>query len=189
MSLQEPKNLENQIWQINNSMMDCQLCPLKETRTQVVPGTGNPQAKIMIIGEAPGRNEDQGGEPFIGAAGKLLNEMLSSIGLNRADIYITNVVKCRPPQNRDPLPFEIHSCLPYLKSQILAINPQVIVTLGRFAMNIFIPGAQISQLHGQIQKIDQLSIIPLYHPAAAIYQQKLKATLFQDFQKIKEFLN
>jgi len=174
--------------EFHQSIANCSKCALCQSRTQVVPGTGNPHASIMFIGEAPGKNEDIQGEPFVGAAGKFLNEMLAEIGLKREDIFIANTVKCRPPNNRDPLPEEIKTCLPYLKQQILLIKPKVIVTLGRFSMNLFFPDAQISKVHGQILMKDSLKVIALYHPAAALYNGGMRETLKQDFQVLKKFL-
>lgn len=171
------------------SIADCKKCRLCENRTQVVPGSGNPHADIMFIGEAPGKNEDLQGIPFIGAAGKFLNEMLETIGLKREDIFIANTVKCRPPNNRDPLPDEIATCLPYLKEQILLIKPKIIVTLGRFSLNLFFPDAQISKVHGQILTKDSLKVLSLYHPAAALYNGGMRETLKQDFQILKNFID
>jgi DNA polymerase len=146
-----------------------------------VPGAGNPQADILFIGEGPGKKEDEQGAPFVGAAGKFLNELLDSIGVKREEVFIANVVKCRPPGNRDPLPAEIETCLPYLKTQILLIQPKIIVTLGRFSMHLFIPGASISKIHGQIQQQRNLLILPLYHPAVALYNGGMREVLKKDF--------
>lgn len=164
-------------------------CTLKSTATQAVPGDGNPDADIMFVGEAPGKKEDEQGVPFVGAAGKFLAEMLSGVGLKREDIYITNVVKYRPPDNRDPLPEEIASCMPWLHEQIRIIRPKVIVTLGRHAMEHFVPGKKISEVHGQAFRrtfadIGEQVFFVLYHPAAALYNGSLRATLIADFQKI-----
>lgn len=159
-------------------------------RNNAVPGEGDFGAEIMFIGEGPGQNEDLEGRPFCGAAGKLLDELITSIGLERSQVFISNVVKCRPPQNRDPKPTEIATCFPYLMRQIELINPKVIVTLGRHSMGEFLPESlgPISKIHGQIfpsHDSDRL-ILPLYHPAVALYNAKMKDVLIEDFKKIKE---
>lgn len=168
-------------------------CALRDSATQAVPGDGSANASIMFIGEAPGKNEDVQGIPFIGAAGKFLAEMLASIGLKREDIYITNVVKYRPPDNRDPLPQEIADCMPWLHEQIKIIEPKLIVTLGRHAMEHFIPGKKISEIHGQAFRRTFPDIGPrvffaLYHPAAALYNGGMRSTLIEDFKKIPKVL-
>lgn len=161
------------------------ICPdLAAQATQLVFGTGNPDADIVFIGEAPGKNEDLKGEPFVGAAGKFLNEMLAMIGLERGDIYITNIVKYRPPNNRDPLPAEKAAFLPYLQKQIDIIDPKAIVTLGRHSMDSLLPGLTISQVHGQPKRYHDRVFIPLFHPAAALYNGGLRQTLIDDFAKI-----
>lgn len=165
------------------------VCPdLAVTATNLVLGDGNSNADIVFIGEAPGKNEDQQGLPFVGAAGKFLNEMLASIGLERSDVYITNIVKYRPPNNRDPLPEEKKAFWPYLVQQIDVIEPKVIVTLGRHSMEYFLPDQRISQIHGEPKRISfgekKVVILPLYHPAAALYNGGMRATLLQDFGKI-----
>lgn len=163
--------------------------PLAHTANPV-PGHGNPNAEIMFIGEAPGQKEDEQGIPFVGQAGKLLDELLASIGLKREDIYITNVVKFRPPENRDPTPEEKEACMPFLKLEIGIIKPKVIVPLGRHALGTFLPKVNITAAHGKAQKInDGISIFPLYHPAAALHNPNLKGTLFEDIAKLKEFLD
>lgn len=164
-------------------------CALKYEATQAVPGEGNPDADILFIGEAPGKKEDELGVPFVGAAGKFLSEMLTTINLKREDIYITNVVKYRPPNNRDPLPDEIEACMPWLHEQIKIIQPKVIVTLGRHAMEHFIPGKKISEVHGQAFRrtfpdIGEQVFFSLYHPAAALYNGGMRQTLIADFKKI-----
>lgn len=174
--------------ELEEKVRACTICPLHKGRINAVPGAGNPNADIMFIGEGPGKNEDEQGLPFVGAAGKLLDEMLASVGLKREDVYIANVVKCRPPNNRDPLPNEIESCIPYLKEQIVLIQPKIIVTLGRFSMNLFLPDAKISRDHGKLQKVNKLHILPLYHPAAALYNGGLRDTLFQDFSLLSKIL-
>lgn len=168
-------------------------CTLKDQATQAVPGEGSASADIMIIGEAPGKKEDEQGVPFVGAAGKFLSEMLSTIKLKREDIYITNIVKYRPPENRDPNPEEIAACEEWLHEQIKIIEPKIIVTLGRHAMEHFLPGKKISEVHGQIFKqsigrISKQTFFVLYHPAAALYNGSLRQTLIADFQKIPDVL-
>lgn len=168
---------------------------LKEQATQLVFGDGNPDSEVVFIGEAPGKNEDLQGKPFVGASGKFLNEMLAMIGLKREDIYITNIVKYRPPGNRDPKPEEKKVFLPYLQSQLEVIQPKVVVTLGRHSLNCFLPGLQISQVHGEPKRIKlslkeharevlEVVILPLFHPAAALYDGSMRQTLIDDFTKI-----
>jgi uracil-DNA glycosylase family 4 len=166
----------------------CTRCELHRTRTNSVPGEGPADARIMVIGEAPGWNEDQQGRPFVGAAGKFLEELLGAAGLKRSDVFITNVVKSRPPGNRDPLPDEIAACAPFLQRQIDTIDPDVIVTLGRFSMAKWFPGERISRIHGQPKKDGKRLIVPMYHPAAALHQQALKATILEDFGKLPRIL-
>lgn len=170
-------------------MRTCAKCPiLVKNRTQVVPGVGAEDAKIVFVGEAPGVNEDKMGEPFVGAAGNFLNELLASIGLEREQIFITNVIKCRPPENREPLPFEIQNCRPWLDAQISLIRPKVIVTLGRFAMESFLPGKSISKVHGQVFKMGNLTVFAMYHPAAALYQQSQRDVIKNDMLKLPGIL-
>lgn len=175
---------------INQEIISCEKCVLSQTRNNAVPGIGNRSAEIMLIGEAPGKNEDEQGKPFIGRAGKVLDEMLVEIGLERADIFITNVVKCRPPKNRDPLPIEKKSCLKYLAKQIKIVQPKIIVLLGRHAMSNFLPkAAQIGKVHGQVfEGEDGLTYFPVYHPAAALYNPKQKEVLKEDFLKLQQLL-
>lgn len=156
--------------------------------TQLVFGVGNPEADILFIGEAPGKNEDLQGEPFVGAAGKFLNEMLEGIGLKRADIYITNIVKYRPPHNRDPLPEEKTAFLPFLQEQIAIIKPKLIVTLGRHSMDVLLPGLKISQVHGEPKRYKGQVYLPLFHPAAALYNGGMRQTLIEDFSLIPAIL-
>lgn len=182
-----------QLRSIGKKIQKCLQCGLCKTATHVVPGEGNPDADLMFIGEAPGKNEDLQGRPFVGASGKFLTHLIESIGLKREDVFITSVVKCRPPQNRDPKPQEIEACWPWLAHQIKSIKPKVIVTLGRHSMNRFIPGARISEIHGQpvtktIKPFGTITIFPSYHPAAALYAQKLRHPLMDDFKKIKKIL-
>ena len=162
----------------------CPKCDLCKSRTKAVPGEGNPHARIMFIGEGPGFHEDKQGRPFVGPAGQFLVELLASINLKRSDVFITNVVKCRPPGNRDPLPAEINACNDYLERQIAAIDPEVIVTLGRHSMAKFFGGEKISSIHGRGRKIDGRLCIAMYHPAAGLHQQSLKETIRSDFKKI-----
>ncbi len=168
-------------------------CPLKTTATQPVFGDGNPASDIVFIGEAPGKKEDQLGKPFIGAAGKFLSEMLASIGMKREDIYITNIVKYRPPDNRDPLPEEKEMCAPWLVDELNFIAPKVIVFLGRHSMNHFFPTEKISEAHGKLiqKKITSINtqyFLPLYHPAAALYNGSMRKVLTNDFAKIPTIL-
>lgn len=168
-------------------------CALRETATQAVPGDGNPDADIVFIGEGPGRDEDIQGKPFVGAAGKFLNEMLGAIKLKREDVYITNVVKYRPPNNRDPLPDEVAACYPWLVEQINLINPKIIILLGRHALERFFPEEKISRVHGKVLKrtvkgIGARDFYALYHPAAALYNGGMRETLIEDFNKIPQVL-
>ena len=175
--------------QLNASLHDCQRCRLASGRTQVVFGTGNPQASIMFVGEAPGFYEDRQGEPFVGAAGKLLTELLQSIGLERSDIYIANVIKCRPPNNRDPLPDEINTCKPFLLQQIELIQPKLVCTLGNFATQTLLERkVGITKVRGQIIRLENFVVFPLLHPAAALHQGNLRVPLKEDFQKLKTVL-
>ena len=170
--------------EIAGEVSTCPKCDLCKTRTKAVPGEGNPHAKIMFIGEGPGYHEDKQGRPFVGPAGQFLDELLASINLKRADVFITNVVKCRPPDNRDPLPAEIEACNPYLERQIAAIKPKVIVTLGRHSMAKFFGNEKISAIHGRARKVNGYLCIAMYHPAAGLHQASLKDTIRADFKKI-----
>ncbi|MEI7603888.1 MAG: uracil-DNA glycosylase [bacterium] len=163
----------------------CERCKLRANATQVVPGAGNPKSEIMFIGEAPGKQEDIQGLPFVGTSGKFLNEMLASIGLNRDDVYIANVLKCRPPENRDPLPEEINACSDWLTEQLNYINPKIVVTLGRFGMARFFGNVKISQVHGKVKYVGDKTYIALYHPAVALYNGGMRQTLLKDFRVIK----
>ncbi|MGE0057806.1 MAG: uracil-DNA glycosylase family protein [Dehalococcoidia bacterium] len=169
---------------LNVQIHSCHACPLGSTRTKAVPGEGPVDADIMLIGEAPGYYEDQQGRPFIGAAGQFLETLLASIGLKRSDVFIANVIKCRPPGNRDPLPDEISSCAGYLQSQRETIQPKVIVTLGRYSLAKFFPGQPISKIHGQGRKVGDTWVVPMYHPAAALHQGSLRRTIEEDFKKV-----
>ena len=166
----------------------CNRCPLAQGRTKAVPGEGPENAAIMFIGEGPGFHEDQQGRPFVGAAGQFLDELLQSIGLKRAEVYITNVVKCRPPGNRDPQPDETAACQSYLDRQIALIKPMVIVTLGRFSMARAFPNEKISAIHGRPRKIGEIVYVPMFHPAAALHQPTLRKTVEEDFAKLPKIL-
>jgi DNA polymerase len=168
---------------------DCTRCELYRSRTNGVPGNGNPQAEIMFIGEAPGWHEDKQGVPFVGAAGQFLNEMLASAGLTRDEVFVTNIVKSRPPGNRDPLPDEIAACSHYLDAQIAAIQPKVIVTLGRFSMARWFPGERISRIHGQARRFGSFVVVPMYHPAAALHQASLRETVEADMAKLPRIID
>ncbi|MGQ9904382.1 MAG: uracil-DNA glycosylase family protein [Anaerolineae bacterium] len=171
-----------------NAVRQCALCPLSQTRTNAVPGEGPASAEIMFVGEGPGFNEDKQGRPFVGAAGQFLNELLQIAGFKREDVYITNVVKCRPPGNRDPLPEEIQACARYLDRQIELINPKVIVTLGRFSMARWFPNEKISATHGKAKRVGGRVVVAMFHPAAALHQQSLRATVEEDFRKLKQIV-
>lgn len=173
---------------IAEEVRGCPLCELSRSRTHAVPGEGNDQARIMLIGEGPGWHEDQQGKPFVGASGKFLSELLAKAGLNREDVFITNVVKCRPPSNRDPLPDEIQACSMYLERQVAVINPEVIVTLGRFSMSKYFPGERISRIHGQAKRFGNRLVVPMYHPAAGLHQGSLKAVIEEDFSRLPKLL-
>lgn len=171
--------------QIKQSILEANVCPeLADGATQLVFGDGNPDSEIVFVGEAPGKKEDELGQPFVGAAGKFLDEMLESINLKREDIYITNIVKYRPPNNRDPLPAEKQAFLPYLQAQIEVIQPKVVIPLGRHSMNCFLPDLQISKAHGQPKRYKGVVYLPLYHPAAALYNGGLRQTLLDDFANL-----
>src|SRR5688572_26035741 len=174
--------------QLNTGVNGCRACPLAATRTRAVPGEGPVDAEIMLIGEAPGYYEDQQGRPFVGAAGQFLETLLASIGLKRTDVFIANVVKCRPPQNRDPLPEEIGACSHWLGEQQEILKPKVIVTLGRYSLARFLPGQPIGKIHGQGRKMGDVWVVPMYHPAAALHQGSLRATIEADFRRIPQYL-
>lgn len=174
--------------ELNNQILKCEKCALSKTRINVVPGEGSDSAEIMFIGEGPGKNEDEQGRPFIGAAGKLLDKLIESIGLTRKDIYIANVVKCRPPGNRDPLPEEVEACRPWLDKQVKIIKPKMIVLLGRHSMDRFLPNQKISIDHGKPKRYNGQVYFPIYHPAAALYRNGLLKDLQKDFNKIPKVL-
>lgn len=180
----------NTLIEIAEQVKSCTKCGLCKTRTNAVPGSGNPNAEIIFIGEGPGKNEDLKGEPFVGAAGKFLEELLNGIGMQRSDVFITNIVKCRPPGNRDPEPIEVATCYPYLEKQVALIKPKLIVLLGRHAMYRFLPSdLQISKVHGQAYNYKGIATekqvyLPLYHPAVALYNGSYRDILKKDFAKI-----
>ncbi len=166
----------------------CTQCVLAEGRTNAVPGEGPEDATIMFIGEGPGFHEDRLGRPFVGAAGNYLNELLEKIGLDREDVYITNVVKCRPPGNRDPQADEIEACRLYLDKQIELLRPRLVVTLGRFSMQRYFPGASISRIHGQPKRVGSVIYYPMFHPAAALHQPRWRKLVEEDMARIPDLL-
>ena len=185
---------QEQLNKLNIEMKACSKCALRNGCIQVVPGDGSAEAQIMFIGEGPGKKEDELGKPFVGAAGKFLDEMLSIINLKREEVYIANTVKCRPPENRDPLLEEKDACWPWLLKQINIIRPKLIVTLGKHSMEIFLPNFKISQIHGQalrreIPEIGKKVFFALYHPAAALYNGSMREVLIKDFKKIPKVLD
>ena len=173
---------------LETKIMTCELCALANTRKNSVPGSGNNQSNIMFIGEGPGHHENEKGLPFVGAAGKLLDELLQGIDLRREDVYITNIVKCRPPENRDPKPEEIELCNAYLERQIALIDPKVIVTLGRFSMARWFPGTRISDIHGVPKRFGSRFVVPMFHPAAALHNPKWRPLLHDDFSRLPGFI-
>lgn len=184
---------KEELEKLNKKMIACSKCSLRMGCKQVVPGTGSAHAQIMFIGEAPGKKEEELGVPFVGAAGKFLDEMLGIIKLKREDVYITNTVKCRPPENRDPTSQEKEVCWPWLVGQIKIIQPKMIITLGRHSMNLFLPDKKISEVHGKAVKrnypgLGEQTFFTLYHPAAALYNGGLRQTLIRDFKKIPKVL-
>lgn len=180
---------EEVLEQVAKEASVCSLCELYHSRKNAVPGEGPANADIMFIGEGPGFHENEQGRPFVGAAGKFLEELLANIGMTREQVYITNVVKCRPPGNRDPRPQEVDICTDtYLDRQIQAINPKVIVTLGRFSMGKYLPNAKISDVHGQAMWVKGRLVVPMYHPAAALHQGSLKPAVERDFAKLPELI-
>lgn len=180
---------EETLAKIAKEVSVCTKCDLHKSRKKAVPGEGPTHAEIMFIGEGPGFHENEQGRPFVGAAGKFLDELLAQAGVTRADVWITNVVKCRPPGNRDPLPDEIETCTSnYLDHQIEIVNPSIIVTLGRFSMGKFLKGAKITQVHGQMRKVGDRFVIAMFHPAAALHQVSLKPAIMADFAKLPELL-
>jgi DNA polymerase len=179
----------NTLAQVAALVRTCPRCGLAKTRRNAVPGEGPDDARLMFVGEGPGYHEDQQGRPFVGPAGQFLEELLGSIGLTREQVFITNVVKCRPPNNRDPLPAEIEACAPYyLERQIELIDPQVIVTLGRHALGYFLPKESIAKAHGTPRRAAERWLFPLYHPAAALHNPALRQTILNDMAKLGAFL-
>jgi len=167
----------------------CKLCGLASTRNKAVPGEGPANAEVMLIGEGPGFNEDQQGRPFVGASGEFLTQLLGKAGFKRSEVFIANVVKCRPPGNRDPLPDEITACATYLDRQIALINPRVIITLGRFSMARWFPRDKISAIHGRASKIDGRIIVAMFHPAAALHQPALRQSIEDDFVRLRKIVD
>ncbi|MFC1962049.1 uracil-DNA glycosylase family protein [Chloroflexota bacterium] len=178
----------SQLSALNEQILNCHKCEISKHRTKAVPGEGAEDADIMFIGEGPGWHEDQQGRPFVGPAGQFLDQLLASIGLNREQVYITNVVKTRPPSNRDPLPTEIQNCSDWLERQIEIIHPRMIVTLGRFSMAMFFPGKSISKIHGTAMKREGIIYYAMYHPAAALHQFSLRKAIEEDMHKIPALL-
>ncbi len=179
---------ESVLQEIAAEVKACTKCKLYQGAKQGVPGEGPAQPQILLIGEGPGFYEDQQGRPFVGPSGQFLEELLASIGLKRSDVFITNVVKHRPPGNRDPEPDEITACAGYLDRQIAALQPKVIVTLGRYSMARYFPGAKISSIHGQACQVDGRLVVAMFHPAAALHQQSLRDTLIADFKKLPQLI-
>ncbi len=178
----------HEIEELYTEVRGCQRCALAKTRTLAVPGEGPLDSEVMFIGEAPGVNEDRQGRPFVGQAGAFLEELLEAAGLTRPEVYICNVLKCRPPGNRDPLPTEIEACSDYLSAQIRLIDPLLIVTLGRYSMSRFFPNQAISRIHGKPREANGRILVPMYHPAAALHQQRLRSTIIDDFRTLPELL-
>jgi len=180
---------EETLAQIAAEVSSCKRCSLHKTRKKSVPGSGPANAEIMLIGEGPGFNENEQGLPFVGQAGHFLNDLLALAGMKREEVWIGNVVKCRPPGNRDPQPDELTTCDAYLERQIDAINPKIIITLGRFSMGKFMPGAKISVVHGQMRKIGERLVIPMFHPAAALHNPTYLPLIKEDFTKLPQLLD
>jgi len=183
-----PSSIAAQLQQIAAEVNECTKCPLHQGRTHGVPGEGPINAEIMFIGEAPGRNEDQQGRPFVGQAGKLLEQLLAEIGLTRDDVWIANVVKCRPPGNRDPMPEEIAACSEYLERQIALLQPKMIATLGRYSMEKFFPGAKITRMHGKAERRGERVVIPLFHPAYVLRNMAALPDAKRDMQRIPRLI-
>ncbi len=180
---------EQEVEKLARQIVVCTKCELHRSRKKAVPGEGPTHAEIMLIGEGPGFHENEQGQPFVGASGKFLDQLLEQADVTRADVWITNVVKCRPPGNRDPLPDEVETCTSnYLQHQIEIVNPSIIVTLGRFSMGLFFKAAKITQIHGQMRKVGDRFVIAMYHPAAALHQIALKPDIMADFAKLPELL-
>ena len=180
---------EETLKQIAGEVSVCTSCVLHKTRKKSVPGEGPANSEVMFIGEGPGFNENEQGRPFVGAAGQFLEQLLAQAGLKRSDVWIGNVVKCRPPDNRDPMPEELAACNVYLERQIEAVNPSIIVTLGRFSMGKFMSGAKISAIHGQMRKVGNRFVIAMFHPAAALHNVNIKPQILADFAKLPQLLD
>ncbi|MGE0597856.1 MAG: uracil-DNA glycosylase family protein [Dehalococcoidia bacterium] len=180
--------LEERTAELYDVIRNCPLCALSATRTNAVPGEGPVPAEVMCIGEAPGANEDKQGRPFVGNAGQFLSELLGAAGLKREQVYICNVLKCRPPGNRDPLPGEMEACSEYLDLQLDMVDPLVIVTLGRYSMSKWFPQQSISRIHGTVREVDGRFIVPMYHPAAALHQGSLRQVMLDDFAALPAIL-
>ncbi len=183
-----PRAANTALLTLYEEIADCPACELARTRTQTVPGVGPAPAEVMCIGEAPGAREDEQGLPFVGPAGRFLDQLLGGIGLSRETVHIANVVKCRPPGNRDPQPEEIAACNPFLERQIALVDPLLIVTLGRFSMSRWFPGASISRIHGRPRRFGGRIVLPMYHPAAALHRGDLRPVIEADFALIPELL-
>lgn len=181
-------NPEETLAQIASEVSVCTCCALHKTRKKSVPGVGPANAEIMFIGEGPGYHENEQGLPFVGQAGQFLNDLLALAGMKREEVWIGNVIKCRPPGNRDPLPDELSACDVYLERQIETIDPKIIITLGRFSMNKFMPGAKISAAHGQMRRIGARFVIPMFHPAAALHNPSYLPLIKADFAKLPQLL-
>lgn len=166
----------------------CPDCPLAKTRTHAVPGEGPEDAEVMFVGEAPGFYEDQQARPFVGPAGKFLEELIAAIGLRREQVFICNIIKCRPPNNRDPLPGEIEACRKWLEQQLELIRPKVVVPLGRYSLQHFLPGQSIGRVHGQRLRRGEVVLVPMYHPAAALHQGSMRRVIEEDFKKLPAYL-
>ena len=179
----------SELTELYEQIRTCEKCILSQGRTHAVPGEGPEDAEIMFIGEGPGFHEDRLGRPFVGAAGKYLDELLGKIGIRREEVYIANVVKCRPPGNRDPRPEEIEACRPYLDKQIEIVRPRIIVTLGRFSMQRYFPGASISRIHGRPKRVGNVIYYPMFHPAAALHQPRWRSLVEEDMMRIPELLS
>jgi len=182
-------SLTSEFVELYQEIRSCEACLLHTTRKNAVPGEGPQDAQVMFIGEAPGLNEDREGRPFVGRSGSFLEELLAAAGLKRSEVYICNVLKCRPPDNRDPLPAEIDSCSDFISRQIQLIDPFVVVTLGRHSMRRFFPDATISRVHGQPKTVEGRLIVPMYHPAAALHRGNLKETIIDDFSRLSDFID
>jgi len=174
--------------ELYQEIANCRDCELAKYRTKVVPGEGPEDAELLFIGEAPGWHEDQQGRPFVGPAGAFLNQLLASIGLSREQVYIANVIKCRPPQNRDPLPAEIQACCKWLDRQIEIIRPRIIITLGRYSLARYFPNESIGKIHGKARKVGDIIYYPMYHPAAAIHRGSLRRIIEADMLQIPRVL-